>query len=59
MPDRWLMLTILFYRKLLQEVSQGAKQTRRLVQELIQQIQEGPRVEGISFLDLKNRLLLR
>jgi hypothetical protein len=47
-------------RKLLIEVSQGAKETRRLVQELIQQIrQDGPQAEGISFLDLKNRLLLR
>jgi hypothetical protein len=47
-------------RKLLIEVSQGAKETRRLVQELIQQIRQGePQAEGISFLDLKNRLLLR
>ncbi|XP_023334808.1 neuroguidin isoform X2 [Eurytemora carolleeae] len=44
--------------KLLEEIAKGAKDTRTTVQNLIKDIKEGgARKEGISFLDLKNRLL--
>jgi len=43
--------------KLLREINQGAKETRKVVQNLMTEIKGGVKSEGISFLDLKNRLL--
>jgi len=44
-------------QKLLREVELGAQETRKGVQSLIEDLREGERNEGISFLDIKNRVL--
>eukprot|EP00088_Acartia_fossae_P006308 TRINITY_DN1290_c0_g1_i4.p1 TRINITY_DN1290_c0_g1~~TRINITY_DN1290_c0_g1_i4.p1 ORF type:complete len:334 (-),score=120.39 TRINITY_DN1290_c0_g1_i4:34-1035(-) len=44
-------------KRLLKDVTQGAKNTRTCVQNLIDHVKSGGQSEGISFLDMKNRLL--
>lgn len=44
-------------KKLLNEIAQGARETRKVVQAMTEEIKNGSKNEGISFLRLKNSLL--
>jgi len=44
-------------KKLLDEIAQGARETRKVVQALTEEMKNGSKNEGISFLRLKNSLL--